>query len=359
VVLAGAAIPTLFLEHVRGGVGPDVQLWRNVFPQGAVDGFNRGFDRWAWVAAVIAAVAFVGWWALNILVGAIRDLSTSRERVHTLLNIAALVGVAAAAIWLVLELRGATDGLDESTRTGLAWVLLVGASTFIRRMLVQYIGDVAAYVMPYKLDAFAAVRTEIKGRVYGVIRAIYAMQRADGRGFEYDQVIVVGHSLGSVIAYDTLNQLALEEEGATQKLDVAGRTPLFLTFGSPLDKTAFIFALQGAGTSSARETVAASVQPLIRSYDYRPRRWVNVHSPWDIISGKLDLYDLPDSKDARRVENCADPDAATLLIAHTEYWETALVFNEIYDAIAAVAASQRAGSLPTARRSDPAAPARS
>ncbi len=349
VILAGAAIPTLFLEHVRGGVGADLQLWRTLFSPSAVDAFNRTFDRWAWFVALWGAAAFIGWWTINIIRGAVSDLSTSRERLHTLLNVTALVGVAAAAIWLVLELQGATDGIRPSMRTGLAWVLLIGASAFIRKLLVQYLGDVAAYVMPYRLDSFAAVRTEIKARVYGAIRAIYAMQRVDGRGPEYDQVIVVAHSLGSVIAYDALNQLALEEEGAAQKLDIAGRTALFLTFGSPLDKTAFIFALQGGEASAARETVAASVQPLIRSYDYRPRRWVNIYSPWDIISGHLDLYDLPDSDDPRCVENCPDPDAATLLIAHTEYWTTELVFKEIYDAIAAVAAGPRSGTLPTAR----------
>jgi hypothetical protein len=349
VILAGAAIPTLLYAHVRGGVAVTAQLWHALFQPAAVDAFNRAFDTWAWTAAVVGAGAFVAWWAFNIVLGLIRDLTTSEARLRTILNVAAVAGIAGAAVWLVSSLAAATEGLDAGTRTGLAWVLLIGASAFIRRLLVQYVGDVAAYVMPYRLDSFAAIRTEIKARVYGCARAIYAMKRADGSGREYDDVIVVGHSLGSVIAYDAINQLVLEDEGAAEPLDVTDRTALFLTFGSPLDKTAFIFALQGSGTSEAREAVAASVQPMIQSYDHRPRKWINIYSPWDIISGSLDLYDLAGSSDDRRVGNERDPDATTLLIAHTEYWKTDLVFRRIYEALADVAVPARGGPLPTAR----------
>jgi hypothetical protein len=118
---------------------------------------------------------------------------------------------------------------------------------------------------------------------------------------------------------------------------VIERTPLFLTFGSPLDKTAFLFAVQAEGTSEAREALAGSVQPLILSYENRPARWINIWSPWDIISGPLDLYDYPlgasDEKNEQRVQNAIDPDATTLLIAHTEYWKNPLVIETLYDAI--------------------------
>jgi len=160
-------------------------------------------------------------------------------------------------------------------------------------------------------------------------------------------VIVVGHSLGSVIAYDALNMLILEDESIRQStptkesarpLDVVRRTPLFLTFGSPLDKTAFIFAVQARGTSEAREALAGSVQPLIQSYERRPSRWINVWSPWDVISGPLDLYDpprelhdFPGATLTQRVHNILDREATTLLIAHTEYWKNPLVVGTIYD----------------------------
>ena len=104
--------------------------------------------------------------------------------------------------------------------------------------------------------------------------------------------MVVGHSLGSVVAYDVLNRLLIDHLVKPDTApEIAKRTRLFLTFGSPLDKTAFIFGAQGAGTE-AREALAASVQPLISDAQVRPR-WVNIYSTWDIISGLLDFYDLP------------------------------------------------------------------
>jgi hypothetical protein len=111
------------------------------------------------------------------------------------------------------------------------------------------------------------------------------------------------------------------------------RTPLFLTFGSPLDKTAFIFGAQGHGTTEAREALAASVQPLIQGYEYRPESWINIYSPWDILGGKLDLYDLPKATDRRKVNNIEDPEATTLLMAHTEYWNDSLLVRTLYGAI--------------------------
>ena len=129
-----------------------------------------------------------------------------------------------------------------------------------------------------------------------------------------------------------MNRLILDDEaaGAGAALDAVARTPLFLTFGSPLDKTAFIFGIQGRNTSEAREALAASVQPMICDYRLRPRRWVNVHSPWDLVSGSLDLYDSADTTDPRRVENVADREATTLLAAHLEYWRNPLIFEILH-----------------------------
>ena len=142
--------------------------------------------------------------------------------------------------------------------------------------------------------------------------------------------------LGSVIAYDTLNRLILDDtppragEADAGGLSVVSRTRLFLTFGSPLDKTAFLFGVQGMRTTEAREALAASVQPMLCDYALRPRKWINIYSPWDIVSGYLDYYDPPGSTDPRRVENRIDPHATTLLKAHLEYWRNPLLFQILH-----------------------------
>jgi hypothetical protein len=346
VILAGVAIVLLFVGHVRSV--PSAPLWNSFVPEAAIKRFNSGFDSSVLVVAGFVVSILGLSWALRILSGLWHDVSRRSGQglalgagiFFTLLTI--------AVIWLTARLVGVIQaegggGSVASIGHSLAWPLLVAASAYIRLVLVQFVGDVAIYVMPYKLDAFNDLRKEIKDLVYNVARAVYSLKSQPTEPPDYSSVIVVGHSLGSVIAYDALNRLILEDEASSKALGVVSRTPLLLTFGSPLDKTAYIFAVQGSGTTEARESVAAAVQPLIQDDKFRPKRWVNVYSHSDIISGSLDFYDIPNSGKAlppgapapnvNRVDNKIDPDATTLLIAHTEYWSDDAVVHEIYDSL--------------------------
>jgi hypothetical protein len=222
--------------------------------------------------------------------------------------------------------------------TGAFWAILFLSSAEVRHLLVQYVGDVAVYVTPHELDRFYELRQKIKDTVRTVVQAVYSDKDSKGR-WTYDRIAVVGHSLGSVAAYDALNAMInvdLIDRAAT--LNVVDRTCLLLTFGSPLDKTAFLFTGQGRRTGETREALAAAVQPLIQDYAYRTFPWVNVYSPADIISGSLDLYDTPESakpppSGAHRVENVRDKEATTPIAAHTEYWKTSVVFKELHRAL--------------------------
>jgi hypothetical protein len=62
---------------------------------------------------------------------------------------------------------------------------------------------------------------------------------------------------------------------------------------------------------------------------------VNIYSPWDIISGSLEYFDLPDSSDPRRVDNLRDREATTLLMAHVEYWDNGLLPEVLSKALTA------------------------
>ena len=200
---------------------------------------------------------------------------------------------------------------------------------------MQYLGDVVVYVESHTVDRFAALRAQIRECVADRARAIYAATGKEA----YDKVVVVGHSLGSVVSFDVLNQLLCEDASDQQAgrlgRNVAGRTPLYLTFGSPLDKTSFIFAIQHRRTTQAREALAASSQPMLQDYAWRPERWVNIYSPWDIISGALEYFDLPGASDRRQVINRKDEDATTLLVSHVEYWENALLPRVLSEALTA------------------------
>lgn len=255
-----------------------------------------------------------------------------------------VVGIALAMAYHYQQLRnGAVAHLTLSvtghTPTFARWAVVVvwaaaaGASLAARQFLVQFMGDVAIYLNSYKVDKFNAVRQQIKALSFNTACTIYGAR--DGAALAYDRVVMVGHSLGSVVAYDTLNAMLNLDESMPAPLHVAGRTSALITYGSPLDKTAFLFDLQHP-EEPMRDALAASVQPLIRSVAVRTLiRWVNIYSWLDIISGALEFYELPNgaSPTAVRVKNKKDPQAITPLMAHAQYGANPLLLAEIRAAL--------------------------
>ena len=214
------------------------------------------------------------------------------------------------------------------------WPFLFLISAVVRNFLVQYVGDVTAYISSNKIDRFDQIRKKIKDAAKESAGAVYLAKAtgSDNNDFEYEKVAIVGHSLGSVIAYDTLNRLIADDALAGGATGIIPRTCLFLTFGSPLDKIAFFFSVMGKNTEHIREQLAAVVQPLIQDYKNRLFRWINVYSRNDIICGHLDFYDLPSTlipPGAKPVENVRDEDALIPLVAHVEYWNNLTVWNHL------------------------------
>jgi hypothetical protein len=222
-------------------------------------------------------------------------------------------------------------------RVAIVWILAFVFGYFIRWFLIEFAGDVAIYTSNYKVSDFDEVRDKIRSTVLAAARPVYAARVGDQKTgpFLYDHVIVVGHSLGSVIAYDTLNSLLCEDKLSTTPVSVDKRTRLFLTFGSPMDKTAFIFRTHSPKTFDFREEAAEQFQPLIQAYEYRPDQWINLWSPMDIISGRLKYYDDTDQNagGGKRVINQWDKQAWVIFAAHTEYWNNSLFAKTLHDAI--------------------------
>jgi len=338
-IAVGVAIPLLFFLHPQTTAASDLPLLPAVLGIRLVDHFNA-FVELATVALVLAAVVVCGVAFLARLVKAwlspaARDDRSGGTLFIVILFAALLVGLAVEIVGLGVPDQGRPAGAGALGRSAV-WMLLIAASLVVRRVIVQYVGDVVAYVQPHTLDRFQVLRDEIKAEVYNRARAIY---RAGGElGFTYQRVAIVGHSLGSVVAYDVLNRLIAEDELAGPKssayLDVVKRTSILLTFGSPLDKTAFAFGAQRKQTAT-RYALAATQQPLLQRTD-RPE-WVNVYSPWDPISGRLDFYDPPTERNGephpKAVRNKQDMDARTLFFAHDEYWNDSLIFDTLLDAL--------------------------
>ncbi len=232
------------------------------------------------------------------------------------------------------------------------WALAITIAYGVRWFLRQFVGDVAAYVSSYSVSKFDELRKAIQKTALDVMQPVYQEETANSREtrrqeairgeprskkeYEYEEIVAVGHSLGSVITYDTLNTLINCPQPDDEPLDVPARTKFLLTFGSPLDKTAFIFRNQRPRSNEVREALAAAMQPMILSYGFRPARWVNIYSPADWISGSLEFYDpcrLAQQDPVKKVENLLDPEACIPLIAHTSYWTNDLFGEQLFRAV--------------------------
>jgi hypothetical protein len=218
------------------------------------------------------------------------------------------------------------------------WFTLIAEAFAARYFIIEYVGDVTAYISPYKDSKFDEIRRRIQQIGLDVGKAIYGFGPGASSVPHYRKVVLAGHSLGSVLAYDTLNALLNQDNVSAPENSrhVGRRTRALITLGSPLDKTAFIFRMQARNEQDwIREQLAASVQPLIVSYElYRPSsfEWVNIWSRMDIISGALDYYDDPavNPTNPRHVQNMIDPDARTPLLAHLQYWTNKLLGKQLY-----------------------------
>lgn len=258
-----------------------------------------------------------------IAIGAISAVMKSATLSRALLWVTTLVNVVLlGALVYRLTAGHPTGGTATPRPWWWVWIVLFGVSWFIRQFLVQYLGDVAAYVEPYRLDRFNALREQIKQCTFDAADAIYRASAPDGAPM-YDRVVIMAHSLGSVVAYDVLNMLLRTDLPRGGTIDVAKRTRALITFGSPLDKIAFLFSQHHA--SPTHVALAATVQPLVQMPQWRPQ-WINIYSRNDIISGNLDYFD--DGVQSC-VDNKQDPEASTPLAAHTEYWRNSLLWNTV------------------------------
>jgi hypothetical protein len=354
---AGLALPGLVLvsayQTATGSPPARAPFWDGWLGSGWTEALNGAIGWILFLAVLLAVALLLGRWLWTYLRAVLSQVAAwgrstrGRQQPGTTLVVlgalAVLIAVLAAEALDLFRLTcrnpdafrsdprvffsscAGTEPEQRALRLFLTWPVLLGVSAVVRFFLIQYVGDVAAYVSSHTVDRFADLRRRIQDAVGARAEAVYAAERE----LKYDGVILVGHSLGSVVTYDVLNRLIngdeLRRAAGGRVYEVARRTRLLLTFGSPLDKTAFLFATQAPRMSRAREALATTVQPLIQSYDFRAMRWINIYSPWDIISGALNYYDVPGTPTPPAVNNRLDPEATTLLGAHTEYWDDPLL----------------------------------
>ncbi|MBI4923605.1 MAG: hypothetical protein HY834_17835 [Devosia nanyangense] len=170
--------------------------------------------KWAYLAGAL----LLAWKIWNGLTAGRRQL----ESVTIMLPVLLMAGGVA------LALLPRTTLVDPHVWAGAVTALFGWA---MNALVAPYLGDVVRYVRA--TPGTVARRKEIRERGLELLERIHAKRLADGDDWAraddppyYDRIVLVGHSLGSVIAYDLL-QLFWERHGPTHHQQwAAGRTPM-------------------------------------------------------------------------------------------------------------------------------------
>jgi hypothetical protein len=228
-----------------------------------------------------------------------------REFRRILLLYAPLAYALVCLIWWLRNLAG--SGFTKPVAFG--WKA-AGATLFsllLSYVLTKYLADVAVYTTADAKSKNFEARTKI---LNGSTEALASLLK------RYERVVLAGHSLGSVIAYDTIDEL-LTSATATgdtheQGITLADLKKLagLITFGSPLDKIYYFFRTRVSPKQAIRAQILSMLHPFRKKPSGRdygtfkftysipdlPMQWLNVWSPVDPVSGFLHFYDVTEQE---------------------------------------------------------------
>ncbi|MGC2627497.1 MAG: hypothetical protein WA269_11715 [Candidatus Udaeobacter sp.] len=124
-----------------------------------------------------------------------KDVPDSAKTLWWILRILTSAVVLLTVAGTLAQLRSWFDAFKVLS---VPWLLVMGCGSVIYFLLVRYLGDAARYcsAAPQNIKLRQTIRAE----------GLKLLRTLHERG-EYDRIVVVGHSLGSVIGYDLLKRL--------------------------------------------------------------------------------------------------------------------------------------------------------
>ena len=209
----------------------------------------------------------------------------------------------------------------------------------VQKFLTSAVGALAVYLGADDLSKNFAARSQILHECTTML--IDLLNGEDEKGnknpvWDYDEVLVAGHSLGSVIAYDALSELIVRNEAPDPTMAglPLGKIKGLLTFGCPLNKVIYFFRTRTNLQTHVLSQILYMLHPFRLRTPLPPQanpalaiphpfpevvpfspdfKWFNAYSPFDIISGRMQFY-RSDAEVA--VERGIAP-----WTAHLSYWE--------------------------------------
>ncbi len=210
---------------------------------------------------------------------------------------------------------------------------LVGA----RRFLKEYVGDIKQFVSYNEILPSYEGRQKILNASINQIRHVLEDE-------DCQRVVLIGHSLGSAIAYESLLELRRYNRVRQTNNPLTGPVPLnkvhyLVTLGSPIDKINYFF-----GSESSRYLAYENVVDELRGditeipFSQTGRQpwihWLNYWDAGDPISGPIESV-IGKSVREQKVDNVQIasylfPDPAA---SHSAYFLTSSVMEDLFNII--------------------------
>ena len=223
-----------------------------------------------------------------------------------------LIGYGAGLILIMLALAGFGTSGPMAALLSISLILLGSWIALLRRGLLfirEYLGDVAAFVSTNENDRMFALRREILQLSEEKLELVLGHDlRPNPMVDRYEasedvrrsvpRVIVMAHSLGTVVAYQALCRYfeRLQEldninvqNGGEYWLagDMQRRLKLFVTFGSPLDTIAMAFDAMHSGRPVFDRVVTHNRYRHGCPGAFHHCHWLNWWHRGDVVSAKL------------------------------------------------------------------------
>lgn len=203
-------------------------------------------------------------------------------------------------------------------------------TAFLSKPVVDFFGDVVLYASSDQKSKFFPIRQKILEE--GVKKVKHILEKLD-----YNEIVLAGHSLGSVIAYDILDRLNKEMNVNASLREHAVRLKGLVTFGSPLDKIAFFFdekidrSKQGIRYAIVSQLhgfkrVPAEEENLrngLKAY-FEHVKWLNFWTKGDPVCDSLSVY-----RDVANEEVTLPFKTKNPLACHGFYWQSPFMYQRI------------------------------
>ncbi len=249
------------------------------------------------------------------------------------------------AFRLLMALQLPLDATAPLARRAAAlpdWILLLSAVVlpatyyFGRAFFRNFLSDVVFWTTTFEKDTRHQKRRDILKASEATLRHVLADPMCS-------RVVIVAHSLGTAIAYETLLNLGRRARAETGSDEDAGSEPLlgklshFITFGSPIDRIAYFFNLHYSRYHRFNRVVDALAgttwDPPFRLAKTRNLQWINVRDAADPVASRLfaPRSPLPNREEIVEIE-AASSHVPNPVTAHTGYFDAALSAKILFDA---------------------------